>query len=102
MRIHKNDTVQIRTGKDKGKTGKVLKVDLKNNSVLVDGINLYKKHSRPKRQGEKGEIVTISRPMDLSKVMLYCSNCKKGVRIGNRKEGEKAKARYCRKCNVTV
>jgi len=102
MRIRKNDTVKINAGKDRGKTGKVLRVDIKNHTVLVEGINLFKKHSRPKQQGEKGEIVTITRPLDLSKVMIYCSNCKNGARIGYRGEGKKSKVRYCKKCQVTI
>lgn len=101
MRIKKNDTVQIISGKDKGKTGKVINVDLKKNYLSVEGINLYKKKVRPKRQGEKGEIVTITRPLNLSKVMLYCANCKKGVRAGLRSEGS-VKKRFCRKCQLEL
>ena len=102
MYIHKGDTVYIRSGKDRGKTGKVFRVDLKNDTVSVEGINLYKKHSRPKRQGEKGEIVTVSRPLASAKVMIYCSSCGKGVRAGRRLEKTGSKTRYCRKCGISL
>lgn len=101
MNIHKGDTVQIKAGKDKGKTGKVLNVDMKKFTVLVEGINLFKKHSRPKRQGEKGETITLPRPFDYSKAMLYCSNCRKGVRSGQRIGTEK-KQRYCKNCKTSI
>ena len=77
------------------------KVNLKNKSVLVEGLNLYKKHGRPKRQGEKGEILTLPRPLEVSRVMLYCLNCKRGVRIGHRIEGAK-KVRYCKRCQISL
>ncbi|HEY4475309.1 MAG TPA: 50S ribosomal protein L24 [Candidatus Paceibacterota bacterium] len=98
MIIHKGDTVHIRNGKDRGKTGKVIKVYGKNSKVLIEGINVYKKHSRPKRQGEKGEIISLPKPLDISRVMLYCSFCKKGVRVGHKLEEAGAKTRFCRKC----
>jgi len=102
MRLHKGDTVYIRAGKDRGKTGKVFKVDFKAGMVSVEGVNLYKKHSKPKRQGEKGEIVNVARPLDVSKIMLYCANCEKGVRTGFREEGEGRKVRYCKKCTAPL
>lgn len=101
MHIRKGDTVQIKSGKDRGRTGKVIKVDLKNQAIIAEGINLFKKHVRPKRQGEKGEVVTVPRPLAIAKVMLYCSNCQKGVRAGVRPEGG-TKVRYCRKCQVSL
>lgn len=98
MKIHKGDTVKIMLGKDVGKTGKVTKIDNKKNKVLLDGLNLFKKHIKPKRQGEKGQTVTIPRPMNVSNVMLFCSSCKKPVRIGQKIEGGK-KQRICKKCS---
>ena len=73
MHIKKGDTVKILAGKDKGKTGKVTNVDKKNCRVSVEWLNMFKKHVRPKRQGDKGEVVHLSRPMDSSNVMLVCS-----------------------------
>jgi large subunit ribosomal protein L24 len=97
MKLKKGDKVKIITGKDKNKQGKILKVFPKKNKVLVEGLNLYKKHVKPRRQGEKGEIVNVPRPLYASNVMLVCSSCGKAVRVGFRFEGEK-KVRYCKKC----
>jgi large subunit ribosomal protein L24 len=101
MKIHKGDTIKIIVGKDRGKTGKVLKVLPKRNKVLIDGLNLYKKHVRPKQQGEKGQIVSVPRPIDASNVMLICPGCSRAVKIGYRLE-EKRKVRYCKKCRAPM
>lgn len=97
MNIHKGDTVKIISGKDRGKTGKILKALPETKAVLVEGVNTYKKHQRPKKQGEKGEVVTVVRPMKASKVMVVCSSCKEAARVGYRLEGDK-KIRICKKC----
>lgn len=103
MNIKKGDTVQILSGKDKGKSGKVMKVDPAKPAVLLEGLNLFKKHIRPKKQGEKGQILSLPKPLNISKVMLLCPNCKKAARIGSRfeKDGE-LKVRYCKKCKGTI
>ena len=67
--IKKGDTVQVTTGKDAGKSGKVLKVFPKENRVLVEGVNMYKKHQKPKKQGEKGQLVSITRSIHRSNVV---------------------------------
>ena len=97
MKIKKNDTIKIITGKDKGKTGRVLKVFPEKGKVLVEGLNIYKKHVRPKREGEKGQVISVPRPLDVSNIMLFCSTCGKVTRTGSRFE-EKRKVRYCKKC----
>lgn len=103
MNIKKGDSVKIMTGKDSGKTGKVMKVDSKNLTVLIEGLNMFKKHVRPKKQGEKGQTVSLPRPLTISKIMLICPNCKKAVRVGYRFEKEGAvKTRYCRKCQGVI
>ena len=96
-KIRKGDTVKVLTGKDKGKTAKVITVNPKDGRITVEGLNVYKKHVRPKRQGEKGEIVQVIRPINSSNLMLVCSNCNKATRIGYRLENDK-KVRYCKKC----
>lgn len=101
MKIKKGDTVKILAGKDRGKTGKVIKVDPKSEKVIVEGLNVYKKHMRPKRQGEKGEIVKISRPMNVSNSMIVCPNCKRPTRVGSRLEKDN-KFRYCKKCQSRI
>ncbi len=67
--IKKNETVVILAGKDRGKTGKVLAINAETNRVLVEGINVFKKHKRPTRQGQKGEVVNVSRSIHRSNVM---------------------------------
>ena len=101
MKIKKGDTIQIISGKDKGKTGKVMKIDGAVGTVLLDGLNLFKKHKRPKKQGEKGEIVIVPRPLRVSKVMLVCSSCGKPAKAGHRFEGE-IKVRFCKKCKAAL
>lgn len=99
MKIHKGDTVKIISGKDGGKTGKVMKVYPQANAVLLEGLNLFKKHRKPKREGEKGEMVSVPRPLSASKVMLVCSSCGKAARVGHRSESDSpTKVRYCKKC----
>ncbi len=101
MKIKKGDLVKMLAGKDKGKTGRVLKAFPKQRRVVVEGLNLYKKHTRPRRQGEKGEIVSIARPVDVSNLALICPHCQKAIRVGYRFQDQK-KMRYCRKCQQFI
>jgi len=101
MKIKKGDTVKLLAGKDSGKTGKVLAVDPKKEKVLVEGLNMFKKHKRAKRQGEKGETISIARPMDSSNVSLVCPKCSQLTRVGYKFEGSK-KLRSCKKCKSTI
>ncbi len=101
MKIHKGDMVQIMKGKDAGRKGRVLAVDKANARILVEGVNLYKKHRRPKRQGEKGEIVTMPRYLSVANAMLVCDSCDKPVRTGFKMEGD-IKVRYCKKCQAAL
>ena len=97
MKIKKGDQIKIMSGKDAGKTGTVLHAMPGENRVIVDGLNVFKKRSRPKKQGQKGETVLVPRPMPVGKVMLICTNCKNPTRVGFRMEGA-VKVRYCKKC----
>lgn len=101
MRIKKGDTVKIIQGKEKGKTGKVLSIVPQDGRILVEGVNLYKKNVKPKKQGEKGQIVTIPRAMNASNVMLVCPACGKATRIGALVENDK-KTRACKKCKARI
>lgn len=101
MRIKKGDKVQIMVGKDSGKNGKILYVDTKKNAVMVEGLNVFKKHKRPTRQGEKGQIISITKPIKAANVQLLCPSCEKPTRVGFRFEGEK-KVRMCKKCKATI
>lgn len=97
MKIKKNDTVLVITGKDRGKQGKVLQTFPKNTQLLVAQVNLKKKHQKPKKQGEKGQIVQMPGLISVSNVKLICPKCEKAVKIGYKIEGEK-KYRICKKC----
>ena len=101
MKIKKGDTVLIISGKDRGRKGKVLKAFPKEQKVLVESINLKKKHVRPKREGEKGQIVQISAPIHVSNVKLICPKCEKATRIGY-KIAENRKYRMCKKCGSEI
>lgn len=101
MEIKKGDTIKILNGKDSGKTGKVLHAYPKEGRVVVESLNLFKKRVRPKKAGQKGEIVSVPRPLCVSRVMIVCGNCKKAVRTGHRTEGNQ-KVRFCRKCNSII
>ena len=101
MKIKKSDTVLLISGKDRGKTGKILKSLPKKNAVLVEGLNLRKKHVKPRKQGEKGQIVSKPSPLDVSNVKLVCPKCKKAARVGYKVEGNK-KYRVCKKCKSEI
>jgi len=101
QKIRKGDLVLVIKGKDRGKTGRVSKVFPKECKVIVEGLNLVKKHKKPKRAGEKGEIILVSRPINWSNVKLICSNCKKATRVGFLKEADE-KYRYCKKCKSKI
>lgn len=101
MKIKKGDTVQIIAGKDKGKTGKVIRNFPTKGRVAVEGINVYKKHIKPKRQDEKGEIVEVSRPLNASNLAIICPSCSKPTRLGTKMENG-SKQRMCKKCNKTI
>lgn len=101
MKLIKGDEVKIVLGKDKGKTGKVEKVFAKTNSVLVAGVNEYKRHMKARTQGQVSEIVTITKPLAVAKVQLVCPKCKKITRVGYTITAGK-KARVCRKCGKEI
>lgn len=101
MKIKKGDTVKIISGKDRGKIGKVLTVLPKVGKLVVDGINLVKKHRKPKRGGEKGQKIEIAKPMDASNVMLVCPKCGQPTRLGYALVGRE-KSRICKKCKQEI
>ena len=101
MKIHKGDTIKIIIGKDSGKTGKVLKVIPKKDKILIEGLNLFKKHVRPKKTGEKGQTILVPRPINVSNAMILCASCGRPVKIGYRLEGGK-KERICKKCKAKI
>ena len=101
MKIRKGDTVLIISGKDRGKRGKILEVFPKERRVVIEGANIRKKHTRPKRSGEKGQIIQLPAPVDISNIKLICSKCGKTSRVGY-KIVENKKYRICKKCGQEI
>jgi len=99
-KLKKDDLVQVIAGKEKGKSGKILKIDREKGKVLVAGLNMVKKARKPRRQGEKGGIVDIEAPIDISNVMIVCKKCGP-TRIGIEGTGDK-KVRKCKKCGEVL
>jgi len=118
MRIKKGDKVQIISGKDrikrgkkgeklaKGNQGKVLQVLIKQEKLVVEGLNLRYKHIRPKKEGEKGQRIQFPAPINVENIMLVCPKCNKATRVGVKLldtdvKGRK-KVRICKKCNEAL
>jgi large subunit ribosomal protein L24 len=97
MKIRKNDTVKILYGKDAGKTGKVLKIFPSEGKVVVEGMNIFKRHLKGDGRQRKSEIVDLIKPIPVAKVQLICPACKKPTRVGM-ENGE----RVCKKCSKKV
>jgi large subunit ribosomal protein L24 len=100
--IKKDDKVKIITGKDRGKIGKVLKVDRKKDRILVENINVVKRHTRPNAQNRQGGIIESEAAVHSSNVMLLCNKCIKPVRIKMHRLDDGKKVRVCRKCNEQI
>ena len=98
LHVKKGDTVVVISGKDKGKRAKVLVALPKEGKVIVEGVNISKKHKKPGKDMQQGGIIQQASPIFSSKVMLWCDKCKKGVRIGHRILDDKSKVRYCKSC----
>jgi large subunit ribosomal protein L24 len=101
MKIKKNDQILIISGKDRGKQAKVLRVFPDDSRLVAEGINLRKKHIKPKKSGEKGQVVHVPGPFDVSNAKLVCPKCGKPARIGC-KMVEKKKYRICKKCGQEI
>ena len=102
MKIKKSDTVLVIAGKDKGKKGKVRKVLPDNDALLIDGVNLIKKHARPTKQARQAGIIERESPVDISNVMYLCDKCHKPARLGCRQLEDGKKVRYCKACQEVV
>jgi large subunit ribosomal protein L24 len=95
-KIKKNDQVQIMAGKDRGKSGRVLRVDREQGRVVVEGLNMVKKAIRPRGQNQKGGITSVEAALAISNVQIVCKKCGP-TRMGLRMEKER-KVRFCKKC----
>ena len=100
MKIKKGDKVIIIKGKDGGNSGKVINVLIKDNKIMVEGLNLMKKNIKAKKQGEKGQIISMPAPLNVSNVKLICGSCGKPTRIGYRLTSL-TKERICKLCKAT-
>ena len=101
MKIRKGDTVQVLSGNDKGKTGEVLEVMPKQEKIVVKGVNIRKKHVKPRKQGEEGGIIPVECAINSSKVNIVCPKCGKATRVGYKVENGK-KVRICKKCGAII
>jgi len=99
LKVKKGDTVKVLSGNDKGKTGEVLEVI--SGKVIVKGINIKKKHQKPRRQGEEGGIISREFPIHASKVQVVCPKCGKAVRIGFEIDKD-SKVRVCKSCGAKL
>ena len=104
LMIRKGDTVVVITGKDKGKSGKVLSIVGKTPAVLVEKLNIMKRHTKPNQQNRQGGILERESPIHFSNVMLLCPNptCQKPVRIGIKQDEDGQHLRVCRVCGVVI
>lgn len=101
MKIKSNDKVKIIKGKDRNKEGKVIQVFPEANKVVVEGLNIMKKHLRTRKAGEKGQVIELSAPVRVDNVLLICPKCNHTTRVGFKLDG-KDKKRVCRKCKEFI
>ncbi|MBN1531947.1 MAG: 50S ribosomal protein L24 [Spirochaetes bacterium] len=96
-----NDNVIVITGSDRGRKGKILKIDRKKGRVIVEGVNKKNKNMRATQENPKGGKISIEFPIAISNVLLFCDKCKKGTRIGVQQK-DKTKSRVCRACGKSI
>ena len=101
MKLKTGDLVTVVRGKDSGKTEKIVKVFSKEAKVVVEGVNQYKRHVKARLQGQKSEIITITKPLPVASVQLVCPKCKKLTRVGYKMLKDE-KVRYCKKCKAEI
>lgn len=101
MKLKKGDNVLITSGKDRGRKGKIIRSLPKEGKIVVGGMNIHRKHTRPRRQGQKGEIIEVAAPLDASNAKIICTKCSKAARVEYRVTSEK-KYRICKKCGEEI
>src|SRR5215472_8295355 len=102
MKIHKGDTVIVLQGKDKGKKADVVRAIPERQKVIVEGVNVAKRHAKPTRATQQGGVIDKFMPVHVSTVALVCKTCDRPTRIGYKFEGEHEKVRVCKKCGSTL
>jgi large subunit ribosomal protein L24 len=100
-RIRKNDTVMVIAGKERGKTGKVLRILGEKNRIIIERLNVVKRHQKPRGMQQPGGVVEKEASIHLSNVMIMCDRCNAPARIGHKREGEN-KVRTCRRCGESI
>lgn len=101
MKIKKDDNVLVIAGKDRGKSGKVRQVTAEDR-LLVEGVNMVKKHARPRAQARQAGIIEREAPLHVSNVMVLCNKCSKPARLGNRVLADGKKVRFCKSCGEVI
>lgn len=101
MKVKKGDTVRLLRGRDAGKTGKIIRVWPPQRRVLVEGVQMVQRHIRPKRAGEKGQRLAVAATLPVSNVQLICPSCKRGTRVGIKRQGSE-RWRICKKCQAVI
>jgi large subunit ribosomal protein L24 len=102
LHIHKNDSVMVVAGRERGKTGKVLKVMTNDNRALIERVNLVKRHARARGPQQTGGILEREAPIHLSNLMVMCDKCNAPVRIGRKILADGTKVRVCRRCGEAL
>lgn len=102
MKLKKGDNIIVIAGKDKGRKGKIEKIFPKLGSVLLPGINVYKRHTKSRGEKQPGGIIDIIKPLSISSVALLCSRCGKPTRVGYRVGKDGTKSRICKKCQAII
>jgi large subunit ribosomal protein L24 len=102
IKIRKNDTVMVIKGRDRGKTGKVLRVLPGEGRLVVERLNMVKRHSKPRGPQSPGGIVDKEAPLRISNVMYFCDRCNAPVRIGVKRADDGARSRICRRCGEAL
>ena len=102
MKVKKDDTVIVISGKDRGRRGKVLGTIPKKDAVVVEGVNIATCHVKPRRQGEEGGIVKREAALRVCKVQVVCPKCDKPARIGYKFDSDGKKNRVCKRCGATL
>lgn len=102
IRMKKGDQVMVMSGKESGKSGRVLSVDSKDHTVLVEKLNIIKRHTKPSQRYREGGIIERENPIDISNVMVICGSCGKPARLGIRIIDTGKRLRYCKKCGEIV
>ena len=101
-RIRREDNVLVTKGKDRGRTGEVRKVIPKKNRLIVTGVNMVKRHMKPRGQQNPGGIIDREAPIQLSNVARICESCQEPARVGFRMAGEGSKVRFCKRCDANL